>query len=168
MMPVQLFLNDGRGRVTDVSAQAGPPFQVLHLGRGLAAGDLDNDGRMDAVVISQNEPVVFFHNRTDGNHFLTLHLEGTTSNRDAVGAVVLLHCGGRTRIAPRLGGGSYQSACDPRIHFGLGASRTIDWVDVRWPSGHVDRYANLAADTGYRLREGDPAVRPLPGWSHSR
>jgi tetratricopeptide (TPR) repeat protein len=167
-MPVQLFLNNGRGRVSEVTAQAGPPFQILHMGRGLATGDLDNDGRMDAVVVAQNEPVVFFHNRTDGNHFLTLRLEGTTSNRDAVGAVVSLHCGGRTRVAPRLGGGSYQSACDPRIHFGLGASRTVDWVDVRWPSGRVDRYANLVADTGYRLREGEPAPFPLPGWERSR
>jgi tetratricopeptide (TPR) repeat protein len=165
-MPVQLFLNDGRGKVTDATRQAGPPFQMLRMGRGLAAGDLDNDGRPDVVVVSQNEPVALFHNQTDGGHFLILGLEGTTSNRDAVGAIVSLHCDGRVRVAARLGGGSYQSAGDPRLHFGLGKSRQADRVDVRWPSGRVDRYRNLAADSGYLIREGDSSPRPLPGWHH--
>ena len=97
--------------------------------RGLAAGDLDNDGRTDVVVVSQNEPVAFLHNQTDGGHSLTLRLEGTTSNRDAVGAIVSVHCEGRVRIAPRLGGGSFQSAGDPRLHFGLGAARQADRVE---------------------------------------
>jgi tetratricopeptide (TPR) repeat protein len=170
MMPVQLFVGNHRGRVMDVSARAGPPFQVLRMGRGLAAGDLDNDGRVDAVVVSQNDAVAFFHNRTpsEGAHFLTLLLEGTKSNRDAVGAKVLVHSGGHVHVAPRLGGGSYQSAVDPRLHFGLGASRQVEWVDVRWPSGRVDRFSNLDADTGYRLREGDRVALPLQGWNHER
>ncbi len=165
-MPVQLFRNDGRGKLADVTKHAGPPFQVLRMGRGLAVGDLDNDGRPDVVIVSENEPVAFFHNRTEGGHFLTLSLEGTTSNRDAVGAIVSIHCDGRVRVAPRLGGGSYQSAGDPRLHFGLGTARRADRVDVRWPSGRVDRYDGLPADAGYRLREGDPTPRPLNGWQH--
>ncbi len=165
-MPVQLYLGDRNGRVVEASARSGHPFEALRMGRGLACGDLDNDGRMDAVVISQNEPAAFFHNQTDTKrgHFITLHLEGTTSNRDAVGASVSLKSGGRTQVAPRLGGASYQSAGDPRIHFGLGESPAVDSVEVRWPSGRIDRYSTLSADTGYRLREGDPVVRPLPGW----
>jgi tetratricopeptide (TPR) repeat protein len=167
-MPVQLFVGDGRGKLIDATAQAGPPFQVLRMGRGLAAGDLDNDGRADAVVVSQNEPVVYFHNQTPrkGGHFLTLLLEGTSSNRDGVGAKVIVNCSGRVRVSHRAGGGSYQSASDPRLSFGLGTSRQVDWVEVRWPSGRVDHFANLAADTGYRLREGDPVARPLRGWKH--
>jgi tetratricopeptide (TPR) repeat protein len=160
-MPVQLFVNDGRGRLSEVTARSGPPFQVARMGRGLAAGDLDNDGRLDVVVVSQDEPVVYFHNQTAGGNFLCLQLEGTTSNRDAIGAVVSLRCDGRTRVAARLGGGSYQSAADPRLHFGLGASRQVDWVDVRWPSGRVTRFANLAAGAAYLLREGDAAAKPL-------
>ena len=75
--------------MTDVSDKAGPPFQVLHVGRGLAAGDLDNDGRMDALMASKNEPMTDFHNHTTGGgRFVTLRLEGTKSNRDAVGAKV--------------------------------------------------------------------------------
>jgi hypothetical protein len=167
-MPVQLFLNNGHARLTDVSTEAGPPFAILRLGRGLAAGDLDNDGRMDALVVSQDDPVAFFHNQTDGGHFLTLRLEGTKSNRDAVGAVVSVHCGARIRIAPRLGGGSYQSAGDPRLHFGLGTARQADRVDVGWPSGRVDQYPNLPADACFLLREGDPKPRRLPGYDASR
>ena len=138
------------------------------MGRGLACGDLDNDGLVDAIVVSQNEPLAFFHNRTgiSRGHFSVFLLEGTTSNRDAVGAIVSVRCGRRVQVAPRLGGGSYQSAGDPRLHFGLAESRTVDSVDVRWPSGRVDHFSNLAADTGYRLREGDTLARRLPGWKY--
>jgi enediyne biosynthesis protein E4 len=167
-MPVQLYLGDGNGRLVEVSARSGTMFQVPRMGRGLACGDLDNDGRADAVVVSQNEPVAFFHNRTDitRGHFITLLLEGTSSNRDAVGATVSVKCGGRTQVAPRMGGGSYQSASDPRMHFGLGESRTVDSIDVRWPSGRVDHFSNISADTGYRLVEGDLIAQPLRGWKH--
>jgi tetratricopeptide (TPR) repeat protein len=163
-MLVQLFVGQGRGRLFDVTSRYGPPSQVLRMGRGLAVGDLDNDGRVDAVVVSQDEPAAYFHNRTSGGHFLTLQLEGKTSNRDAVGAIVSVECDGRRRVAPRLGGGSYQSASDPRICFGLGEAREIDSIEVRWPSGHVDRLVHIAADTGYLLREGDSIAHPMPGW----
>jgi hypothetical protein len=136
----------------------------LHLGRGLAAGDLDNDGRVDALVVVHNEPLVFLHNQTQSGHFVTMALEGTVSNRDGVGARVVVVTGSERRVAQRIGGGSYQSAGDPRLHFGLGDARRIELLEVHWPSGRVDRYRDLPADTGYRLREGDAAVRPLPGW----
>ena len=78
-MPVQLYHNGGEKRpyLTEVSASWSPPFQVPRMGRGLAAGDLDNDGRVDALVVSQNEPLAYFHNRSEPGHFLTLRLEGT-------------------------------------------------------------------------------------------
>jgi hypothetical protein len=165
-MPVQLFRNSGGAlpRLLDVSEDAGPPFRVPRMGRGLAAGDLDNDGRMDALVVSQNEPLAFFRNCSAGGHFLTLRLEGTTSNRDAVGARVTVRCGERARVAQRVGGGSFQSASDPRLHFGLGSATSVDTIEVRWPSGRVDRYLELRADGGYHLREGETKPLPLRGW----
>ena len=113
-MPIQLLRGGADGRLRDVSEQAGPPFGPLHLGRGLAAGDLDNDGRVDALVVVQNEPLVFLHNQTRAGHFVTLALEGTASNRDGVGASVVVVAGSERRVAQRVGGGSYQSAGDPQ------------------------------------------------------
>jgi enediyne biosynthesis protein E4 len=164
MMPIQVLQGGASGRLRDVSDLAGPPFVPLHLGRGLAAGDLDNDGRMDALVVVQNEPLVFLHNRSPRGHFVTLGLEGTASNRDGVGARVALVAGSKRHVAQRIGGGSYLSAGDPRLHFGLGDARRIESLEVRWPSGRVDRFLDLPADTGYLLREGETKVRALRGW----
>jgi len=154
-MPLQILEGSPGGRLSDVSERAGEPFGLLHLGRGLAVGDLDNDGRLDAVVVAQNEPLIYLHNRTEGRgHFITFCLEGTKSNRDAVGARVAIRAGGRRQMAERYGGGSYQSASDPRVHFGLGEATSVESVEVRWPSGVVDRHVGLKADRHYRLREG--------------
>ena len=128
------------------------------MGRGLAVGDLDNDGRVDVVILPQAQPMVYFHNQTEGGRSLTLLLEGTSSNRDAVGARVVVESGGRRQFAWRTGGGSYQSASDPRIHFGLGTADRVDSVEVTWPSGRVDRYTGLQPGRGYRLREGDASA----------
>ena len=165
-MPVQLLSRDRSGRLVDVSEQAGAPFRPLHLGRGLAVGDLDNDGQVDAIAACQNEPLVYLSNRTaQGGHWLTVQLEGTTSNRDAIGARVAVEAGGDRQVAHRFGGGSYQSAGDPRLHFGIGAEPKVDRVEVRWPSGRVDRHEAIDADRAILVREADPAVRPLRGWS---
>ncbi len=155
-MPVQLLIGGPGGWLTDVTARAGPPFLVPHLGRGLAIGDLDNDGRVDALVVAGNEPLVYLHNRTAGGHYLTITLEGTKSNRDGVGARVTVEAAGSRWVSQRLGGGSFLSASDPRLHFGLGSATRIDRLEVRWPSGRVDSFQILDADKGYRLREGDP------------
>src|SRR5262249_9343132 len=124
-MPLKLLQGGPGGRLTDVSERAGAPFLPLHLGRGLAVGhldhdrrrgggDRDNEGRLGAPVVVQNEPLISLHTRTSRpGHFLTLCLEGTRSNRDAIGARVSIGCGGRRLVAQRFGGGSYQSASDP-------------------------------------------------------
>jgi hypothetical protein len=165
-MPIQLLLGGADGRLVDVSAQAGAPFEKLHLGRALAAGDLDNDGRIDALLLAHNEPLIYLHNRTRGGHSVTVRLEGTSSNRDAVGTRVTISAGGRQQVFSRVGGGSYQSAADPRLHVGLGDARRIERIAVQWPTGRVDRFDDLAADTAYHLREGDRDARPLAGWAH--
>jgi hypothetical protein len=165
-MPLQFLRGGPGGRLADVSVEAGTPFAPPHLGRGLAAGDLNNDRRPDALVVCQNEPLVYLHNQTGPpvGHFCVVRLEGTASNRDGVGAAVTVRSGPRRWVAARFGGGSYQSAPDPRLHFGLGASTRIDRVEVRWPSGRVDAYNGLNVDAGYLLREGDPAAHALPGF----
>jgi tetratricopeptide (TPR) repeat protein len=168
-MPAQLFAGTGSGRkMVDVTDRAGPPFQVPLLGRGLAAGDLDNDGRVDVLILSQNQPLSYFHNRTDCGHWLTLRLEGRSSNRDAVGARVAVLAGGVKRFGWRIGGGSYQSASDPRLHFGLGEIDHVESVEVTWPSGKIQRYQELLADRGYLLRESDDRPQPLQGYSVPR
>ncbi|HWE39312.1 MAG TPA: CRTAC1 family protein, partial [Isosphaeraceae bacterium] len=167
-MPAQLLIGSGSGQLVDVTAAAGPPFRQPYIGRGLAAGDLDNDGRVDALLLPQNRPLAYLHNQTGGGgHALTVLLEGSASNRDGVGARVTVRAGGRRQVAQRTGGGSYCSAGDPRLHFGLGDAARVDALEVRWPSGRVDRHAGLAADAGYRLREGDPHAAPLPGRSRA-
>jgi tetratricopeptide (TPR) repeat protein len=165
-MPGQLFLGEPTGRLVDVSARAGSPWLVPRLGRGLAVGDLDNDGRLDILVVAEGGPLAYFHNQGPTDHFVTLQLEGAApaSNRDAVGARVVLNAGGRHQVAERTGGGSFLSASDHRIHFGLGESTRVDSIEVRWPSGRVDRYAGLAADAPYLLREGQPQAHRLHGW----
>ncbi len=124
-MPAQLLLGGPGGRLTDVSARAGPPFLVPHIGRGLAVGDLDNDGRLDALMVADNEPLVYLHNRTAGGHSLTILLEGTKSNRDGVGRGSRSRQAGRDGTAQRTGGGSFLSASDGRLHFGLGDATRV-------------------------------------------
>ncbi len=160
-MPTQLLLNGPRGRLVDATRTAGEPWTIPRLGRGLARGDLDNDGREDLVLIDQTRPLVYFHNQTDlkERHWLTFQLQGTKSPRDAVGAVVTVESGGRKQVAVRAGGGSYLSACDGRVHLGLGNASKIDSVEVHWPSGRVERFAGLAVDRIHRLVEGAGTAR---------
>jgi hypothetical protein len=153
-MPAQLLRGRPRGRLTDVSAMAGAPWQVPRVGRGLAIADLDNDGVLDLLLVSQNGPLAYFHNLTQGGHYLTLALQGTISNRDGVGARVTVAAGGRSSVAQRFGGGSYLSASDGRLHFGLGTADRVDSLEVRWPSGRVDRFSRLVADAVYLVVEG--------------
>jgi tetratricopeptide (TPR) repeat protein len=159
-MPATLMMGGKEGRLTDLTQAAGQPWTVPRVARGLAVGDLDNDGQTDIVIVSQQTPLAYFHNRTAGGHSVTFSLEGTKSNRDGVGAVVTVNAGGRVRRAWRHGGGSFLSASDPRLHFGLGQDRIGD-VEVRWPSGHVDRFGPMEVDRHYRLRERDAQATSL-------
>ncbi|WP_148594737.1 CRTAC1 family protein [Aquisphaera giovannonii] len=162
-MPAQLLMGAGGGRFADATEAAGAPWTTPRVGRGLAVGDLDNDGRVDLVVLSHDAPLAYFHNRTPGGRWLMLDLRGEGC-RDAIGARVVVSAAGRRLTSWKVGGGSYQSSSDPRLHFGLGAADRVDSVEVTWPSGLVDRHGPLAVDRGYRIREGRREAEPLPGF----
>jgi hypothetical protein len=143
-------------RFANVSAQAGPFFQARHLGRGVAFGDLDNDGRTDIVLTPTNEPVVLLRNRHEtGHHWLGLQLVGRLY-RDAVGARLTLEVGGRQLVRAVKGGGSYLSSSDRRVVFGLGPEKAVGRLTVRWPSGRTQTWDHLAVDQYWRLEEGAP------------
>ncbi|WP_422925417.1 FG-GAP-like repeat-containing protein [Singulisphaera sp. PoT] len=160
-MPAQLLLGSRQGKFVEARSEAGDCWSVPRIGRGLAAGDLDNDGRVDLLIVSQNSPLAYLHNRTEGTHAVTLLLEGAGSNRDAIGARVTLRSGDVVQAAQRNGGGSYLSSGDPRLHFGVPGGSRVVAAEVRWPSGRTDSYREIPVDGGYRLREGDPTPRSL-------
>ena len=164
-MPAQLLAGSPSGRFADVTLDAGPPWTIPRLGRGLAVGDLDNDGRVDLLIVSQGEPLAYFHNQTEAGHYLVLRLEGSRSSRDAAGARIVLKSGGVRHSAWRFGGGSYLSASDSHLHFGLGDQDRVESIDVYWPSGQISHFENLRADAAYLLREGQKAPEPLVGFT---
>ncbi len=156
----QLLHNNGKEKfdeVTDVG-QLGD-LGVPVVGRGLATGDFDNDGRVDVLAMSQNGPVQLLQNQTkgNGNHFISLSLRGTKSNRNAIGARVELQAGGVKRTAWVQGGSSYLSSSDRRIYFGLGKATQIERISLVWPSGKRETLQNLRADAFYTLTEGKGA-----------
>jgi hypothetical protein len=139
----------------NVSARAGPYFQLPHLGRGAALGDLDNDGRMDIILNPMNEPAVLLRNQHhSGHHWLGVQLVGRPC-RDAVGARLELDVGGRTLLRTIKGGGSYLSSGDRRLIFGLGRRDKIGRLTVRWPSGRTESWEGLSVDRYWKLREGE-------------
>ena len=165
-MPAQLFLGDGAGNLLDVSNRAALPGKCSGWVAAWPQGTSTTTAASTSSWSAPNDPLALLHNQdVSQHHFLILALEGTTSNRDAVGARVAVTASGQTQVAMRFGGGSYQSASDQRLHFGLGPARIVDGVEVRWPSGRRDCYRGLSADAGYRLREGDPAPKPLIGFA---
>ena len=163
--PPLLFRNEG-GRYRNVSAEAGPAFQREISARGLAVGDIDNDGRVDVLLVNNGMAPLLLHNESGaGNHWLGLKLQGTACNRDAVGAVVRWYAGGATRQREKTGGGSYLSSHDPRLVLGLGGAAKVDWVEVRWPrpSSRVERFTDLPVDRYVVLVEGSGKPTAEPG-----
>jgi hypothetical protein len=144
--PMLLVRNTGHGFV-DVSAASGSVFQQAWVGRGLATGDIDNDGRIDAVISTNDGPAHVLHNETvTDNHWLTLKLVGHKSNRDAIGAVVKVATPGGTQYATITTASSYLSSSDKRAHFGLGSSLTAQTIEIRWPSGIHQTLKDVSGD----------------------
>jgi hypothetical protein len=131
-----LLQNDKGKRFVDVSAGSGEVFHQEWAARGLAVGDINNDGKLDAVVTSNDGPAWVLLNETEtANHWITLNLVGTKSNRDAIGAQVKVSTLAGDQFGTVTTSSSYQSSGDKRLHFGLGTSESIREIDIRWPSG---------------------------------
>jgi hypothetical protein len=144
--PMLLARNTGKTFV-DVSGEAGTVFQQPWVGRGLAVGDIDNDGRVDAVVTTNDGPIHVLHNETTTlNHWLMLKLVGHTSNRDAIGAIVKLVSTKGVQCATVSTAGSYLSSSDKRLHFGLGQDSVVKSIEIQWPSGIRQTLQNVRGD----------------------
>jgi hypothetical protein len=152
---------EGSGpRFENVTAASGEGATTPHSSRGAAFGDYDNDGDLDVLVMNMNEPPSLLRNDyPGGNHWIEIRLEGTTSNRSAIGATVALTSAGRTTARAVLSQSSYYSHDDVRLHFGLGARHEADAIDVRWPSGEHQRLENVAGDRLISIREAQPPNR---------
>jgi hypothetical protein len=158
--PLLLFHGDGK-RLRNVSADAGPSFAKSLPSRGLAVGDYDNDGRIDVLIGNNGEAPTLLHNTSgQGHHWLGITLEGTTANRDGVGATLTWSAAGITRSRLKTAGGSYLSSHDPREVLGLGNEKKLDWLEIRWPapSRKVDRVTHPAVDRYLRVIEGKGVV----------
>jgi enediyne biosynthesis protein E4 len=179
--PRILYHNNGNGTFTDVSAAAGPGINNPSSSRGLATGDLWNEGRLSAVVSNMNAPPSLLVNQVRSlNHWITLRPIGAMgisppqskarltvarspapqSNRDAIGARIRIKAGGRVLIDEIRSGSSFMSNSDMRLHFGLGSITKIDWIEIRWPSGRTEKFNDMAVDTFHTLREGSGITAP--------
>jgi hypothetical protein len=153
--PLAIFRNRGDRTFDDVSAASGVNSGVMYSRRGIAFGDLNNDGAVDMVVFNVGAPPSLFINDTrNSNHRVLFELKGTKSNREAVGARMILTSATRKQVQEVKAGNSYISTSDPRLHFGLGGDTMIQSVEIRWPSGAVETIKNLPADAIYTIMEG--------------
>ena len=149
-----LYRNTGKGAFEDISEQAGPAFAARHSARGLAIGDIDNDGTLEILANNQNEPPSLWKQvERAAGHWLLVTLAGSRSNRSAIGARVTVAAGGRTQIDEVRSGGSYLSQNDMRLHFGLGSATRADSITVRWPSGGKTVLRDVTVDRVVTIHE---------------
>jgi hypothetical protein len=157
--PRILYRNNGDGTFSDISASAGSGITTPASSRGLAVGDLWNDGRMSVVVSNMNAPASLLVNQArTANHWIALRTVGTKSNRDGIGARITVKVGSRMLVDEIRSGSSYISNSDMRVHFGLGAVAKLDWIEIRWPSGLIERFSDLGVDAIHTLKEGSGKV----------
>ncbi len=160
--PRVIFRNLGGGRFEELLDQGGPGISEPHTSRGCAFGDFDNDGDIDMLVVNLNEPPSLLRNDvTGGGHWLKVKLIGTKSNRSAIGAAVVAQYGSKRQAQAVLSQSSFYSANDLRLHFGLGTEKTGD-LEIRWPSGSVERVRGVEADQLVTVKEGAGIVKK--GW----
>jgi len=157
-----LFRSLGGRKFADVSAGAGPGFALEKVSRGLAAGDIDNDGDLDLLVTNNGQTADLLRNNGDHGNALVVRLVGKESNRDGIGARLRLTTGTVTQLREVKAGSSYLAQNDLRQHFGLGTNQRVDRLEVRWPSGRNDVLPNVPANQIITIREAEGIVRTSP------
>ena len=158
-----LYWNAGEGKFKDVSAQCGPGCAEPQSSRGLAIGDLWNNGRMSAVVNNQSaQPLLMVNQASNKNHWLGVITRGTKSNRDGIGAKVTVFAGGHRFVQEVRSGSSFISNSDLRLHFGLGANEAVEHIEVRWPNGNTETFSGRSVNLFVTLTEGT-GVSPKSG-----
>ncbi len=151
--PLALMRNTG-DRFVDVSGSSGPPFEIPRAARGAAVGDLDNDGFLDIVVNCNDQPAVVLRNEGNRNHWIVFETVGSRGNRDGIGAQIkIVGKSGRTQHAVVSTSGSYLSASDKRVHFGLGSDDVVKHVEIQWPGGLVQQLEDVRVDQVLRVEE---------------
>jgi hypothetical protein len=154
-----MFENTGRA-FRNVSTQSGAVFSKEFSGRGMATGDFDNDGDLDVLISNNGEaPVLLRNDGGNRNNWLGVQLVATRSNSAAAGAIITWQAGGVKRTRLKTAGGSYLSSHDPREVLGLGAAKKIDTLEIRWPSGKVDKLTNPPINTYLKVVEGEGIAR---------
>jgi hypothetical protein len=159
--PRILYHNLGNGTFADISNTAGPAITAIASSRGLAVGDLWNDGKLSAVISNMNGPPSLLVNQVRSpNHWIAFHMVGTKSNRDGIGARITVKAGSRVLVDEVRSGSSYISNSDMRVHFGLGSATKLDSVQVRWPSGLTEQFDSLHIDSIQTIKEGTGTALP--------
>ncbi len=160
--PAHLFRNLGEGKFEEVTASLGRAFAAARVARGTAYADIDNDGDLDLLVTTNGGRALLFRNDGGTNRSLRVRLVGTQSNRNGLGAVVRVSAGGEQQWRMLRSGSSYLSQSELVLTFGLGSQAKAEAVEVRWPSGRVDRLANVAAGQMITVKEGEGLLSAQP------
>jgi enediyne biosynthesis protein E4 len=165
-MPPHLFRNNGRGKFEEVTKSLGPAFAAPRVGRGAAYADINNDGRLDLLLSTNGGPAYLFRNDAQGaatsNRSLRIKLSGTKSNRDGIGATVRLTTGKDMQMQMLRSGSSYLSASELVLTFGLAQQEKADTIEIRWPSGQVDRLSSVPASQTITVTEGKGITASRP------
>lgn len=152
--PPMLLRNEKGKRFVDISSTSGDVFQQPWAARGMAMGDLNNDGRLDVVVTTNDGPAYVLMNHASAeNHWITIDLVGVKSNRDGIGAQIKVSTETGDQYATATTASSYQSSSDKRVHFGLGSAKAVKSIEIRWPSGIVQRLTDVKADQILTVKE---------------
>lgn len=156
--PPQLFLNDGNGRFEEVTAGWGGILSEPIVGRGAAYADYDRDGDLDVLLTENGGPAHLWRNDMQEGQFLRVQLEGRQSNRDGLGSRVIISAAGKRQERRVRTGSSYLSRSETTVTFGLGAAERVDSLEVRWPSGQIDRFQDIDANQLLLVTEGETAL----------